>query len=193
MKRLKLFSLFLLLLIGVGQVWATDVTYDWSMPFSSSTTNADIDDDDESGATMGVYTSKGALNSGSWTNITNGSYFNVAQNGCFLIKLPLSSTTTSFSLQANVFAWKSNKYAEKAVSVVYYTSKKSTTTDICSGSTTTSGCYEIDEDVTLGNGYAEDDGILYIKISPAAGNVGFELLSVTTTTSSGGGSSNPTV
>ena len=192
--RLKMRSILLVLWLFLSvSVWGAETTYVWGMPFSSTVTNADLGDDNNLGATIGAYTSKGALNNGSWGNTNNGSYFNVSTNGYFLIKIPISAATSSFSIQANIFAWKSNKYAAKSVDAVYYTSKKNTTTTIGeSGSTTSSGCFEIDQDITLDNSYTEDDGTLYIKITPAAGNVGFELLTISTTSSGETGSSEST-
>lgn len=153
-------------------------TYTWSFPLGTvggTTANSDIEDDSSLGATIGAYTSKGALNAGSWSHITNGSYFNL--NSHFLIKIPISSSNTAFSISAENFGWKSSKYAEKTFTYSYYTSIKEDDISICSGNSSTSGCYSVDEDITIDAAY-RGNGTLFIKIAATAGNDGFESLTV---------------
>ena len=173
----KTLTLLLVMLMSVN-MWGADVTYKWTFPFSSIPTNADFSDDAQSGATMGAYKVGGSLNAGSWSNTTKGSYFNLSSH--FLIKVPISSSTTGFTLKADLFAWASKKYAEKTVTITYYTSKSSSEIAVCNGKTSTSGCYSVDEDITLSSTSVADKGTLYIKIAMAQGNDGFESLSVVT-------------
>ena len=192
MKHLKLFFACLLMaVLSIGQVWAT--TYTWDLPWSSTTNDSKADHNSTTGVGLIVKTSAGATHGGTWTHRTGvGSHFNVSQGGYFLINVPISSSTTSFNVTADIYGWKSNKYAAKDITITYYTTKLSTPASVCNGATTTSGCYAVNADITIGDSYkVTNTGTLYIKIAPAAGNIGFESISVTTTT--GSGSSNPTV
>ena len=187
--RLVAISAFLLT-IGVGNVWGD--TYSWTLPFST-TTNGSRESDESEDATFNIKTSKGADHGGTWTNQTKGYYFNVATGGYFILSIPINSSTTSFELEAEIYAWASKKYAVKNCTITYYTSKLSTPAAVCNGATTTSGCYSVDQTITLTASYKPaSDGILYIKIAPDAGNIGFESLSVSTNAAASC-SANPTV
>ena len=181
--RLVAISAFLLT-IGVGNVWGT--TYTWTLPWSTS---AGAKNSSDGNASIRLYNSSGSTNGGSYTTRTGvGSHINVPSNGYFLISVPLTSSATSFTLNAEIYAWASSAYATKSVAIKYYSSKSNTAADVCSGSTSTSGCYSVSEEISLTSTYVEN-GTLYIKILPAAGNVGFESLSVTV--SSGSCNANP--
>lgn len=167
------------LLMGSMQVLGTD--FEWTFPLSTTTNDWISDDDDQDGSLI-LLTSAGNISGSSWTHRTGeGSHINVGDGGYFQISVPISSATTSFTIQAEIYGWKSGKYAAKDVELTYFTSKKDDAeVDICDGATTTSGCYSVDETVSLTSAYTEDDGTLYIFIAPAAGNIGFESLSVST-------------
>ena len=197
MKHFNLLSNFrwfttviLLITLSIGQAWGD--TYSWTLPFST-TTNGIRESDESEDATFNIKTSKGADHGGTWTNQTKGSYFNVATGGYFILSIPINSSTTSFEIEADIYAWASKKYAAKNCTITYYTSKLSTPAAVCNGATTTSGCYSVDQTITLTASYKPaSDGILYIKIAPDAGNVGFESLSVSTNAAASC-SANPTI
>ena len=171
-------TMLCLLTLGVGNAWGT--TYTWDLPWSSTTNTSKADHNSTTGVGLIVNKSDGTPNGGSWTNRAGvGSHFNVASGGCFLISIPISSTTTSFNITAEIYGWKSGNYTAKNCTITYYTSKLSTPAAVCNGATTSSGCYSVNTDITIGNSYkVANTGTLYIKISPAAGNIGFESLSV---------------
>lgn len=174
--------LVLMLTLGVGQMWGT--TYTWDLPFSTTTNDSKGDHNSTTGVGLIVKTSTGSNANGTYTHRTEtGSHFNMAQNGYYLINVPITSATTSFTLAAEIYGWKQGKYVERGCSITYYTSQNSTAVNVCSGTTTTSGCYSADESITIPNNYKPtSSGTLYIKIiATAAGNLGFESLSITTT------------
>ncbi len=172
------FKFLATMLIGIllsTNVWGE--TYTWTLPFSTTTNEWRT----VNNAQFGACNSNGALNGGKWTNISNGSHLNLPNSGYFLVKVPITPSTTSFTLNASIFAWASSKYAVKTVTITYYTSKNTTEANICNGSTTTSGCYNVSEEITLPNSYVvTSNGTLFIKIAMQQGNDGFEALSVTT-------------
>ncbi len=185
-KKLKLFVMMLTcILLNVNYAWATD--FEWTFPLSS-TANSAYEDDDEQDATIIVKTSKGATHGGEWSHRTGvGSHFNVSAGGYFYISVPITNSTTSFTLQADIYGWKSSKYVAKNCTIKYYTSKLSTEAAVCNGATTTSGCYAVDQEITLPSTYKPTgSGTLYIKIYPEGGNIGFESLSVTICPTCGG-------
>lgn len=178
-----LVAIVLLTALSISNVWGT--TYTWTLPWA--TTTGQKESDDSSDAKVALYNSSGTVNGGAYTTRTGvGSHISVPGSGYFLIRVPISSSTTSFSISAEIYGWKSSAYAAKSISVVYYSSKSASTTDLCSGATTTSGCYSISQSKSLTSTYTEDNGTLYIKISPEAGNIGFESLSVTVNSASCG-------
>ena len=155
----------------------SSVTYTWSFPFSGTTAGTPVPSNESSDATIAPYKNDGGINNMNWTSTTNGSHLNAA--GYTAIKVPITSSTTGFSIEGNAYSWKSSKYNAISVPVVYITSANSTEVAITTISTTTSGTFALDEDVTLGSGYAEDNGILTIKFKTTS-NFGFEgTLSVT--------------
>lgn len=178
--KIKFLATMLIGILLSVNVWGADVTHTWTLPFSS-TTNEWRAANNSTSAQFGACNSNGNLNGGKWTNISNGSYLNLPSGGYFLVKVPITSSTTSFTLNASIFAWASNKYAAKNVTITYYTSKNTTEAAICNGATTTSGCYNVSQEITLPNSYVvTSNGTLFIKIAVASGNDGFESLSVST-------------
>ena len=174
-----LVTIILLTTFCIGNVWGT--TYTWTLPWSTSSGAKNSSDGN---ASIRLKNSSGSNNGGTYTTRTGkGSHINVPSGGYFLISVPITSSTTSFTLTAEIYAWASSAYAAKNVSVVYYSSKSASTTSLCSGATTTSGCYSISETESLSSTYVEN-GTLYIKISPDQANVGFESLSVTVSSGS---------
>lgn len=171
-------TIMLLTTLGIGNMWAT--AYSWTLPWATG--SGVKNSTSATGASISLRNANGSQNGTSWsTNIDHGSMVNVSGSGMyFLISVPLTSSTTSFSISAEVYGWKSGAYVAKDFTVEYYSSKSATLGDVCDGSSTTSGCYSISETINLTSTYVEN-GTLYIKITPSTGNIGFESLSVTIT------------
>ena len=156
--------------VGAGSS-GTSVSYTWSFPFSGTTAGTPVESNESADATIAPYKANGDLNNINWTSTTNGSHLNAA--GYSAIKVPISSSTTGFSITGSAYSWKSGKYNAITVPMAYVTSANSTEVSVTSVGTTTSGTTSIDESVTLASGYAEDNGVLIIKFKTTS-NFGFE-------------------
>ena len=158
------------------------VTYTWTLPFTT-TTNIRPDDDETTGCIFAPYTSKGAINSVTWTNGTPSgcSYANTADH--FRITVPISSSVSKVTVTGNVFNWKSSKYvASKSVTIKYFTSKNATETEVRTVTTSADGPVPFDCVINLPASYIPTaDGTFTLRIQTGAGNFGFGNGNVTVT------------
>ena len=169
MRKLKLFSMLLLLLIGVGQVWATSPdNYSFSSFSSSSTVNLTTTD----GFTITLAKNKGGTDP-AWAS----SQARVYAKGSLTITIPAAS---NYKITSVIYTYVVNKNKNNVAPTI----------DGVSGADDT-GTWNSSSKTWTASGTGATS--VTFSTSGTAGNVGFTAVSITYTSGGGGGSNNPTV
>lgn len=151
--------------------------YIWSLPWTSTSNATPKSDDNNLGATLGIYKKDGTLNGGSWSNLNDKSYFNCSASYGFRCAIPNVTVSSDQNITVNtkVFGWKSGKYVARTFNIVYWTSINNTKKTVHNISSTTSAAASVDVTFNLDSSYEIANGTLFIEIVPtAAGNSGLE-------------------
>ena len=159
------------------------LTYTWTFPVPANTSNGLADNNSTNGCSFSLYTGTGGLSGAKWTNPSGmnpiiGSIISVVSAsggkvGYFIVQIPITNETSTINVSGQIFAWASQQYKGKNLTISYYTTNNSTLNVLRSGALiTTSGPYSISESITLGNTY-KGEGSFFLKLAPDAGNIGF--------------------